>query len=145
MKKYFQVSFKNDLGKIISEYCSLQGESDKKIALAILEEVDKICIFVDSIKNSDKLPEKLKEKYRYSKFQPRVYKDNGFHNCEELFFKAKAEFKEGVTYIGFYIPSTFKTLKQSRELIQFTKEGEAKMSNVENIEFYSVAYHPKFF
>jgi len=143
MTKDFHVSFKNDLAKIINEHrYEYKGFENfgKKIAEEMLQEIEDICKFIDSVKETPEFHRKVIEKYQLSKIKPKLYWDNGFCNCDDLFFEHEFDVKGGMAIVGFYLPTMFKSDKQEEELKVFTPNIASKLKNKECIDLYFATY-----
>lgn len=143
MTKDYHSSFKNDLAKIVSEHSySLKGfeHFGNKIGEAMLEEIERLCNYLDSVKNSPEFHNKVKEKYRQSKIRPKVYIENGLCDCDSLFFEHEFDVKGGIATVGFYLPSLFQDGRQEEDLRVFTPNITSKIKNKECIDFYFATY-----
>ena len=143
MTKDFHASFKNDLAKIINEHkYEYKGFENfgKKIAEVMLHEIEKICEFLDSVRETPEYHTKVIEKYRLSKIKPRLYWNKGLNNCDGLFFEHEFDVKGGIATVGFYLPVMFKEKGQEEELKVFTPDIISKLNNKECVELYFATY-----
>lgn len=143
MTKDFHVSFRNDLAKIIDEHkYKYRGFENfgRGIGEEMLQEIERVCKFLDSVKNTPEFHNKVREKYRLSRIKPNVYGDKGLCNCDSLFFEHESDVKGGMAIVGFYLPHMFGGKKQEEELKIFTPNITSKIKNKECIDLYFATY-----
>lgn len=138
----YQVSFKNDLSKIMKGFGD--GSSGVQIAESVVHEVKKLCSFITSIRNKSDFVNLLMEKCSKTKIFPRVYRDNGCQSSHSLFFECRFDVRGVFAVVGFYLPSMFISETQREEMCMFTTQGESKKDDNMCIEFYfAVADSPE--
>jgi len=138
MEKEVQDSFKEDLYRAMTYFGDDNIQFGKKVATNILEEVEKICKYIGTIRKKADFTTLLTKKYSLTKIFPKKYKDNGCVNCDSLFFEYRFEPHGVYVGIGFYIPSLFSGKEQIEELAIFTDGHKEKVANSRSIEFYFV-------
>lgn len=145
MTKNLHSSFKQDLAKIMLKYNNITGGSlsnfGTKLAESILEEIESVCAYVDTIKTKPNFLELISNKFQKAKIKPKTYFDNGYSNCDDLFFEYKFNPKGAFAVICFYFPCIFTTEKQKEELKSFTQDWNQKILDTNSIEFYFAVCH----
>ncbi len=138
MDKEVHESFKEDLYRAMTYFGDNHIQFGKDVATSILEEVGKVCKYVERIRGKTNFIALLLKKYSLTKIFPKKYKDNGCTNCDGLFFEYRFEPHGVYAGIGFYLPSLFSSKKQKEELAIFTNRHKEKAANPMSIEFYFV-------
>ena len=139
MDKEVEESFKTDLYGVMTYFGDDNIQFGKNVATSILEEVEKVCKYIEKIRGKATFIALLVKKYSLTKTFPKKYKDNGCTNCDNLFFEHRFEPHGVYVGIGFYLPSLFSSKKQKEELAICTDRYKEKAANPMSIEFYFVA------
>ena len=141
MQESFKPSFKQQLARILRENNEISNNFacfGNNVATRILQEIKIICKHIDSVKNSTRYYKILKSEYSETKILPKIYEENGFSNCGDLFFEHRFDLMGGYASVEFYIPYLFKTEAQKEEVCLFTKKEQ--LSDPSCIAFYFVTY-----
>ena len=138
MKKSYQNSCIQDLAHILNTYNEFDGKIGKELVTKIAEEINNICNKLAAIKNASNFSEKIKAEFKYSKIRPKIYLDNGYNNCENLFFEYKFYPLGFFVVLVFCFPFMFNGKLELSELSSFTPEAEDKKNNKSCIELVRV-------
>ena len=104
MKKNFQESFKQDFAKIMRKYNNSVSGLGTSLGREIAKKIEDICEDLDQIKNDTDFVDKINDKFKISKNQPKIYRENGHFNCGGLFFEYKFSPLGFFVVLGFCFP-----------------------------------------
>lgn len=138
MKKSYQNSFIQDLAHILNAYNEVDGKMGKELVTKIAEEINNICNKLVTIKNDSNFSDKIKSEFKCSKIRPKIYLDNGYNNCDNLFFEYKFYPLGFFVVLVFCFPFMFTTKLQFSELASFVSEAGSKKNDPQCMELIKV-------